>query len=115
MDGDPRLDVRLVPGGRGARETGPRHPVVTGWIAETAAQPVAGVPVPSSLRTAAGPPGRSGRAGQVPMHACTVGWIGHRSTGVPPMVTTRLPSEASSQSRDPEYWAHPEPLEPDHH
>ncbi|QXJ23325.1 DJ-1/PfpI family protein [Actinomadura graeca] len=36
LDDHPGLDVLLVPGGRGARETEPSNPVVTGWIAETA-------------------------------------------------------------------------------
>ncbi|WP_049571563.1 DJ-1/PfpI family protein [Nonomuraea sp. SBT364] len=32
----PPLDVLLVPGGRGARETQPHNPAITGWIAKTA-------------------------------------------------------------------------------
>ncbi|MFW6691898.1 DJ-1/PfpI family protein [Streptomyces sp. MAR4 CNX-425] len=38
LDDHPPLDVLLVPGGRGAREAELRNPVVTGWIARTAAQ-----------------------------------------------------------------------------
>ncbi|MFF8639013.1 DJ-1/PfpI family protein [Streptomyces pilosus] len=34
----PPLDVLLVPGGRGARETEPHNPVVTDWIAKIAGQ-----------------------------------------------------------------------------
>ncbi|TDD88863.1 DJ-1/PfpI family protein [Actinomadura rubrisoli] len=36
LDDHPELDVLLVPGGRGARETQPFVPEVTGWIAKTA-------------------------------------------------------------------------------
>lgn len=38
LDDHPPLDVLLVPGGHGAREVEPDNPVVTGWIAKTAAQ-----------------------------------------------------------------------------
>ncbi|WUH99751.1 DJ-1/PfpI family protein [Spirillospora sp. NBC_00431] len=36
LDDHPKLDVLLVPGGRGARETQPNNPYVTGWIAKVA-------------------------------------------------------------------------------
>jgi transcriptional regulator GlxA family with amidase domain len=53
----PSLDVLLVPGGRGAREKEPHNPVVTGWIAETAAQVswVSSVCTGALLMHAAGP------------------------------------------------------------
>ncbi|MDX3642749.1 DJ-1/PfpI family protein [Streptomyces sp. MB09-02B] len=53
----PRLDVLLVPGGPGARETEPHNPVVTGWIAKTAAQVswVSSVCTGAALMHAAGP------------------------------------------------------------
>ncbi|MFQ6853555.1 DJ-1/PfpI family protein [Streptomyces sp. 35M1] len=53
----PPLDVLLVPGGRGARETEPYNPVVTGWIARTAAQAswVSSVCTGAELMHAAGP------------------------------------------------------------
>ncbi|SEF88387.1 DJ-1/PfpI family protein [Nonomuraea solani] len=38
LDDHPPLDVVLVPGGKGARQTELHNPVVTGWIAKTAAQ-----------------------------------------------------------------------------
>ncbi len=38
LDDHPPLDVLLVPGGNGARETQVHNPVVTGWIARTAAE-----------------------------------------------------------------------------
>ncbi|MFE9388648.1 DJ-1/PfpI family protein [Streptomyces sp. NPDC006784] len=38
FDDHPPLDVLLVPGGPGARETEPYNPVVTGWIAKNAEQ-----------------------------------------------------------------------------
>lgn len=38
LDDHPALDVLLIPGGRGARERETRNPVVTGWIADTAAR-----------------------------------------------------------------------------
>lgn len=53
----PPLDVLLVPGGRGARETEPHNPVLTGWIAKTAAQVswVSSVCTGAVLMHAAGP------------------------------------------------------------
>ncbi|MGW3349104.1 DJ-1/PfpI family protein [Nonomuraea rubra] len=53
----PPLDVLLVPGGRGARETEPHNSAVTGWIAKTAGQAgwVMGVCTGAFLLHAAGP------------------------------------------------------------
>ncbi|GAA3020782.1 DJ-1/PfpI family protein [Streptomyces fulvorobeus] len=53
----PPLDVLLVPGGLGARETEPLNPVVTGWIAKTATQVswVSSVCTGAVLMHAAGP------------------------------------------------------------
>ncbi|QWQ39638.1 DJ-1/PfpI family protein [Streptomyces sp. YPW6] len=53
----PPLDVLLVPGGRGARETEPYNPVVTDWITRTAAQAswVSSVCTGAVLIHAAGP------------------------------------------------------------
>ncbi|MDL5206626.1 DJ-1/PfpI family protein [Streptomyces sp. ALI-76-A] len=53
----PPLDVLLVPGGRGARETEPHNPVLTDWIAKTAAQVswVSSVCTGAVLMHAAGP------------------------------------------------------------
>lgn len=57
LDDHPPLDVLLVPGGRGARETEPHNLVVTNWIAKTAAQVswVSSVCTGSMLLHAAGP------------------------------------------------------------
>ncbi|NVI86700.1 DJ-1/PfpI family protein [Actinomadura sp. BRA 177] len=57
LDDHPKLDVLLVPGGRGARETQPHNPSVTGWIAKTAEQVdwVTSVCTGSILLHAAGP------------------------------------------------------------
>ena len=57
IDDHPRLDVLLVPGGRGARETQSDNPVVTGWIAKVADQAdwVTSVCTGSILLHAAGP------------------------------------------------------------
>ncbi|MFE9105637.1 DJ-1/PfpI family protein [Actinomadura geliboluensis] len=57
LDDHPKLDVLLVPGGRGARLTQPHNPAVTGWIAKTAAQAdwVASVCTGAFLLHAAGP------------------------------------------------------------
>lgn len=57
LDDHPKLDVLLVPGGRGARVTQPHNPSVTGWIAEVAAQAdwVTSVCTGSFLLHAAGP------------------------------------------------------------
>jgi transcriptional regulator GlxA family with amidase domain len=57
LDDHPRLDVLLVPGGRGARETQPDNPVMTGWIAKVADQAdwVTSVCTGSILLHAAGP------------------------------------------------------------
>ncbi|HEX2314843.1 MAG TPA: DJ-1/PfpI family protein [Thermomonospora sp.] len=38
LDDHPPLDVLLLPGGNGARETQMHNPVVTGWIAKVAAE-----------------------------------------------------------------------------
>ncbi|RKS79009.1 DJ-1/PfpI family protein [Actinomadura pelletieri DSM 43383] len=38
LNDHPQLDVLLIPGGRGARETQPNNPAVTGWIAKVAEQ-----------------------------------------------------------------------------
>ncbi|MGP4096796.1 DJ-1/PfpI family protein [Nonomuraea sp. KM90] len=57
LDDHPPLDVLLVPGGRGARVVEPHNPVVTGWIAKTAAQAtwVCSVCTGTFLLHAAGP------------------------------------------------------------
>ncbi|MFG1857202.1 DJ-1/PfpI family protein [Actinomadura geliboluensis] len=57
LDDHPKLDVLLVPGGRGARLTQPHNQAVTGWIAKTAAQAdwVASVCTGAFLLHAAGP------------------------------------------------------------
>ncbi|QKW33038.1 DJ-1/PfpI family protein [Actinomadura sp. NAK00032] len=57
LDDHPKLDVLLVPGGRGARVTQPHNPSVTGWIARTAEQAdwVASVCTGAFLLHAAGP------------------------------------------------------------
>jgi transcriptional regulator GlxA family with amidase domain len=57
LDDHPPLDVLLIPGGRGARLVEPDNPVVTGWIAKTAAQAtwVASVCTGAFLLHAAGP------------------------------------------------------------
>ncbi|SFO21266.1 MULTISPECIES: DJ-1/PfpI family protein [Actinomadura] len=57
LDDHPDLDVLLVPGGRGARETQPDNPAVTGWIAKVAEQVdwVTSVCTGSILLHAAGP------------------------------------------------------------
>lgn len=57
LEDHPKLDVLLVPGGRGARETQPHNPSVTGWIAKTAEQAdwVTSVCTGSILLHAAGP------------------------------------------------------------
>ncbi|GGT61338.1 AraC family transcriptional regulator [Actinomadura citrea] len=57
LDDHPKLDVLLVPGGRGARETQPNNPSVTGWIAKVAEQAdwVTSVCTGSFLLHAAGP------------------------------------------------------------
>ncbi|MFD1151904.1 DJ-1/PfpI family protein [Saccharothrix hoggarensis] len=62
----PPLDVLLIPGGRGARVAQPRNPVVTGWIAGTAATAswVVSVCTGAFLLHAAGP----GRGRRVATH-----------------------------------------------
>ncbi|MFF4240940.1 DJ-1/PfpI family protein [Actinomadura geliboluensis] len=57
LDDHPKLDVLLVPGGRGARLTQPHNRAVTGWIAKTAEQAdwVASVCTGAFLLHAAGP------------------------------------------------------------
>ncbi|MEU9981878.1 DJ-1/PfpI family protein [Streptomyces sp. NPDC050856] len=57
LDNHPALDVLLVPGGRGARETEPHNRRVTDWIAETSARSawVVGVCTGAFLLHAAGP------------------------------------------------------------
>lgn len=57
LDDHPRLDVLLVPGGRGAREREVQNPVVTEWIAKIAEQVdwVTSVCTGSILLHAAGP------------------------------------------------------------
>ncbi|MFB8244411.1 DJ-1/PfpI family protein [Streptomyces sp. NPDC055952] len=57
LDDHPPLDVLHVPGGRGAREVQVDNPVVTGWIAGTAARAtwVHGVCTGTFLLHAAGP------------------------------------------------------------
>jgi len=57
LDDHPELDVLLVPGGRGARETQPNNPSITGWIARVAEQAdwVTSVCTGSFLLHAAGP------------------------------------------------------------
>ncbi|MET9800121.1 DJ-1/PfpI family protein [Streptomyces sp. NPDC006368] len=57
LDNHPPLDVLLVPGGRGARETEPHNQRVTGWIAKTSSQAawIAGVCTGAFLLHAAGP------------------------------------------------------------
>lgn len=57
LDDHPELDVLLVPGGRGARETQPNNPSVTGWIAKVAEQAdwVTSVCTGAFLLHAAGP------------------------------------------------------------
>lgn len=57
LEDHPPLDVLLVPGGRGAREVEPDNPVITDWIARTAARAswVAGVCTGTFLLHAAGP------------------------------------------------------------
>ncbi|MER7494477.1 DJ-1/PfpI family protein [Streptomyces pharetrae] len=57
LDDHPPLDVLLVPGGSGARETEPHNPRVTGWLADRAAraQWVVGVCTGAFLLHAAGP------------------------------------------------------------
>ncbi|MFC6091493.1 DJ-1/PfpI family protein [Saccharothrix lopnurensis] len=56
LDDHPPLDVLLVPGGTGARETQVHNPVVTGWIAGVAARAswVTGVCTGAALLHAAG-------------------------------------------------------------
>ncbi|WP_093802706.1 DJ-1/PfpI family protein [Streptomyces sp. Wb2n-11] len=57
LDDHPPLDVLLVPGGSGARETEPDNPRVTSWIARISAQGawIAGVCTGAFLLHAAGP------------------------------------------------------------
>lgn len=57
LDDHPPLDVLLVPGGSGARETAPHNPRVTGWVAARAARAewVVGVCTGAFLLHAAGP------------------------------------------------------------
>ncbi|RFS87243.1 DJ-1/PfpI family protein [Actinomadura spongiicola] len=57
LDDHPKLDVLLLPGGRGAREIQPNNPAVTGWIAKVAEQAdwVTSVCTGAFLLHAAGP------------------------------------------------------------
>jgi transcriptional regulator GlxA family with amidase domain len=57
LDDHPKLDVLLVPGGRGVRETQMDNPTVTGWIAKVAEQAdwVTSVCTGAGLLHAAGP------------------------------------------------------------
>ncbi|MCF6471098.1 DJ-1/PfpI family protein [Nonomuraea sp. MG754425] len=57
LDDHPPLDVLLVPGGRGARRVQMHNPVVTGWVAGTAARAdwVASVCTGAFVLHAAGP------------------------------------------------------------